>query len=74
MSMCIAVASIMLVASALWSNSLQEIQDIIYQCAVRFIDSQSCSCMKGIDQADAFFYVALSQSLLNMICDINNVH
>ena len=30
--------------------------------------------MKRIDQTDAFFYTAFLQSLLNMICDINNIH
>ena len=74
MSMSIAVTPIMLIACTLGSNSLQKVQDIIYQCAVRFIDGQSSSCMKGIDQADAVFYTDLMQSPLNVISDINNVH
>jgi len=72
--MSIAVTPIMLVACTLGNNSLQKVQDIVYQCAVRFIDGQSSSCMKGIYQADAVFYAALSHSSLNVICDINNVH
>jgi len=74
MSMGIAVALIVLVACTLGGDSLQQVQDIVYQSAVRFIDSQSGSSMLGIDKTDAVFHAALSHSSLNVICDINNFH